>query len=95
MVLSLVRTHADPPDGRAVCPMCHTRAALTQSAVDAGGDWRCVRCGQQWDGVRLAAVADYAAWVIEHNRLARPSTNDTHAVARPDDPLRERLDGTP
>ncbi len=68
MVLSLVRTHADALDGRAACPMCHTSAALTRSAVAAGADWRCVRCGQRWDGVRLAAVADYAAWVVEHNR---------------------------
>lgn len=28
----------------AVCPMCHTSATVTQSAIEAGGDWRCVRC---------------------------------------------------
>jgi len=47
----------------ATCPMCHTRASLTQSAVEAGGAWRCARCGQHWDAARLEAVAAYAAWV--------------------------------
>jgi ribosomal protein L37AE/L43A len=51
----------------AACPMCHTPAALTRSAVVAGGEWRCARCGQHWDAVRLAAVAAYAAWVVERN----------------------------
>ncbi len=52
-----------------VCPMCHTRASsLTRSALDAGGNWRCVRCGQYWDADRLASVAWYAAWVVERNR---------------------------
>jgi len=27
------------------CPMCHTSASVAQSAIEAGGDWRCVRCG--------------------------------------------------
>ena len=48
---------------RATCPMCHTLASLTESAVEAGGVWRCVRCGQQWDATRLATVAAHAAWV--------------------------------
>lgn len=47
------------------CPMCHTPASLTQSAVDAGADWRCVTCGQRWDATRLSTVAAYAAWVAE------------------------------
>jgi len=47
------------------CPMCHTPASLTQSAIDAGADWRCVRCGQRWTARRLSAVAAYAAWVVE------------------------------
>ena len=29
----------------AMCPMCHTSASVAQSAIEAGGDWRCVRCG--------------------------------------------------
>jgi hypothetical protein len=60
----------DEPDvaRAAVCPMCHTQAPLTGNAVDADGSWRCVRCGQHWDLARLATVAAYAAWVVEHDR---------------------------
>lgn len=47
------------------CPMCHTPTSLMQSAIDAGADWRCVRCGQHWDAARLSAVAAYDAWVVE------------------------------
>jgi predicted Zn finger-like uncharacterized protein len=47
------------------CPMCHTGASITQSALDAGGAWRCVRCGQPWNKARLAVVAAYAAWVVD------------------------------
>jgi predicted Zn finger-like uncharacterized protein len=56
----------------ATCPMCHTPAAVSQSAIEAGGDWRCVRCGQHWDATRLAAVAAYAAWTLERDRAGRP-----------------------
>ena len=56
------------------CPMCHTRASLTQSARDAGGAWRCVRCGQHWDATRLAAVAEYSAWVVERDSADSRST---------------------
>jgi hypothetical protein len=41
------------------------RTSLTQNAIDAGADWRCVTCGQRWDATRLSAVAAYAAWVVE------------------------------
>jgi predicted Zn finger-like uncharacterized protein len=51
------------------CPMCHTSAALSQSALEAGGEWRCVRCGQHWDAARVAAVAAYAAWSVDHDRV--------------------------
>jgi hypothetical protein len=47
------------------CPLCHTPTSLTQNAIDAGADWRCVTCGQRWDATRLSAVAAYAAWVVE------------------------------
>ena len=62
----------DEPDvlGPATCPMCHTRAAVTQAAVAAGGEWRCARCGQHWDATRLAAVASYAEWVFNRGRGA-------------------------
>ena len=54
---------ADAAD-RAVCPGCHTRdGSMTMAAVASGEGWRCSRCTQQWDGVRLATVANYAAWM--------------------------------
>ena len=59
----------DERDRSATCPMCHTSATLSQSALEAGGDWRCVRCGQHWDAARLAAVAAYAAWSVDHDRV--------------------------
>ena len=60
----------DEPDilGYATCPMCHTPTSVTQDAIEAGGNWRCVRCGQHWDAARLAAVATYAAWVADRER---------------------------
>lgn len=51
----------------ATCGLCHTRASLTLGALDAGGAWRCVRCGQHWDATRLAAVAAYATWVFDRD----------------------------
>ena len=53
----------------ATCPKCHTSATLSQGALEAGGAWRCVRCGQHWDAARLAAVAAYAAWSVDHDRV--------------------------
>jgi ribosomal protein L37AE/L43A len=55
----------------ATCPMCHTQASLTRSALEAGGDWRCVRCGQTWDAARLAAVTAYAAWIVDRDGVGR------------------------
>lgn len=52
----------------ASCPMCHMSAPLSQSALESGGHWRCVRCGQHWGAARLAAVAAYAAWTLDHDR---------------------------
>jgi ribosomal protein L37AE/L43A len=80
IVHSLSRPHVptalldDEPDALApvTCPMCHTRASLTRSALDAGGAWRCLRCGQHWDATRLAAVAQYAAWVVDRDRAGTP-----------------------
>jgi transposase-like protein len=56
------------------CPMCHAPAPQTQSAIDAGAGWRCVRCGQRWDARRLSAVAAYAAWVVERAAVGERST---------------------
>jgi transposase len=82
--------HAEPS---ATCPMCHTRAPLTQPAVDAGEAWRCVRCGQHWDAVRLAAVAAYAAWVGDRDREGGRSERGQDA-AQHRDATSGRLDGT-
>ena len=103
MVNTFSRPHAaaalldDEPDvvRPATCPMCHTRASLTQSALDAGGAWRCVRCGQHWDDGRLATVAAYAAWVVEHARPDMRGTERAHTTARLREPSIKRLDGTP
>lgn len=64
---------ANEPDAlrRARCPMCHTAASVTETATDAGGHWRCVRCGQHWDARRLAAVATYVAWTVDRDTRPR------------------------
>ena len=90
MPSSFSRTHAtavlldDEQDilGYAICPMCHAPATLSQSALEAGGHWRCVRCGQQWNAARLAAVAAYAAWTADHDRVARRDTGGVHDAAQ-------------
>lgn len=75
MVDRLSRPHAtaalvDDVERPVMCPMCHTPASLSQSAIEAGGDWRCDRCGQRWDALRLAAVTRYAAWAVDRARPA-------------------------
>ena len=55
------------------CPLCHTaHASLTDAAVDAGVDWRCSRCGQQWDAGRLSAVSAYQASVRQTENAPAP-----------------------
>jgi predicted Zn finger-like uncharacterized protein len=77
----------------ATCPMCHTRASVTESAIESGGEWRCVRCGQHWDAARLAAVATYAAWVADHDRAGRPALVARQGPALYRDPPTARKDG--
>ena len=62
----------------ATCPMCHTSASLSHSAREAGGGWRCVRCGQHWDAARLAAVSAYAAWTVDHDRGVGQGAEGSH-----------------
>lgn len=81
---ALLDADADTVRG-ATCPMCHTPGNISQSAIEAGGDWRCVRCGQRWDAGRLAAVSAYNAWAVEHDRVA----------GRTADSSSERLGGRP
>jgi hypothetical protein len=75
--------------------MCHTAATLAQSAIDAGGDWRCVRCGQHWDAARLAAVADYAAWTVDHDRAGGRGMEGSQDAALYRDPPTGRQGGRP
>jgi hypothetical protein len=56
-----------------VCPMCHTSATVTQSAIEAGGDWWCVRCGQHWDARWFATAAAHAEWA-DRDRVGRRVT---------------------
>ena len=79
----------------ATCPMCHASATLSQSALEAGGDWQCVRCGQHWDAARLAAVAAYAVWSVDHDRVGRQGAGDNHETALVGYVLTERLVGRP
>jgi len=103
MAHSLSRQHAtavlldDEQDilRSATCPMCHTSASLAQSALEAGGDWRCVRCGQRWDAARLAAVAAYAAWAGDRDRVGRRGTEGGQNAALYPEPPTERLGGAP
>ena len=79
----------------ATCPMCHTSATLSQSALDAGGDWRCVTCGQHWDAGRLAAVAAYAAWAVDHDRAGRRPADGSPDAARVGDVPAKEPGGRP
>ena len=79
----------------ATCPMCHTSATLSLSALEAGGDWRCVRCGQHWDARRLATVAAYAAWTVDHDRVDRRVTDDSPEPALVGSLRTERAGGRP
>ena len=52
-----------------VCPLCHTDGpSIDAGQLRAGATWRCQRCGQSWDLVRLRAVDSYATLVA--NRRA-------------------------
>ena len=87
----------DEPDilRSATCPLWHTSATLTQSALEAGGDWRCVRCGQHWDAGRLATVAAYAAWAVDHDGVGRRATSGGPDAARCVDVSTNGLGGRP
>ena len=79
----------------ASCPMCHATASITRNAVEAGGAWRCVRCGQHWDAARLAAVAAYAAWTVDRDRVARHGTDGRNGPAQDRDRPAEEEGGRP
>jgi hypothetical protein len=73
----------------------HIRDSGPERAIEAGGDWRGVRCGQHWDAARLAAVAAYAAWTVDDDRVARRGTEGSHDAALYRDSPAERLGGRP
>lgn len=72
-VVTTALLEPEPDESRsATCPLCHTTdASLTADALEAGGNWRCVRCGQRWDAARLATVAAYTAWVVERDNVSQ------------------------
>jgi hypothetical protein len=51
------------------CPLCHTAPpSVSVDQVNPGGDdWQCTRCGHRWDLARLATVASYTAWALDHD----------------------------
>jgi hypothetical protein len=78
----------------AVRPMCHTAATVTQSAIEAGDDWRCVRCGPHRDARRLATVAAYVEWA-HRDRVGRRVTEGDHIAVTFGDAAVEPVDGRP
>ena len=66
---SLSASH--PSSELATCPACHTTdAVVTKDALSKGTDWKCGRCGGQWNATRLATVAAYAVWLSDHNNTS-------------------------
>ena len=56
-----------PADIAPTCPLCHTsHATMTRAALLEGAYWRCARCGQMWDAMRLQTVADYSRYSESH-----------------------------
>jgi hypothetical protein len=54
-------TGADDTAALGTCLLCHTvQDGMTQLGLDSGGCWKCSRCGQMWDAVRLVAATAYA-----------------------------------
>ena len=52
----------------AACPMCHSVGSeITAADLAAGRGWRCKRCDQHWDAVRLEAVAAYSRFVVSRS----------------------------
>lgn len=48
-------------DVKPTCPLCHTSSVtMTTAALLEGAYWRCTRCGQMWDALRLRTAATYS-----------------------------------
>jgi hypothetical protein len=82
VTLAVVDAVPDVLSSPVTCPLCHTPAPLTQTEIDIGGGWRCVRCLQSWDGERLTAVAAYATWA-EARQSAAVNARADSAVPGP------------
>jgi hypothetical protein len=68
---STVPVDVSDPLSLATCPLCHTTDAyMTITALNAGADWRCRVCHQNWSARRLATVAAYTAWSRERDRAS-------------------------
>ena len=64
--------------GYATCPSCHTiDTFVTNEALATGSDWKCARCGGQWNATRLATAAGYAVWLSDHENLPK-GRHDQH-----------------
>jgi hypothetical protein len=75
------------------CPICLARASLPQNTIEAGGGWRCVRCGQHWDSARLAA-APYAEWASDHDRVSMRGAESSYEAVHGDGAA-QQLGGRP
>jgi hypothetical protein len=71
-----------------VCPLCHTpEPTVTQATLESGAGWVCRRCSQSWDAPRLATVAAYAVWALEHDHPGgTPSTAGAEVTPAPSEP---------
>jgi len=69
MAVSIERRRVALAPAPGTCKLCHTvEQQVTQAGLDAGDSWRCHRCGQMWDAVRILAVANHSLtkpeWVV-------------------------------
>ena len=79
----------------ATCPICYTSAAESRRALEAAGDWCCVRCRQHWDAARLALVAAYLAWTVDRDRIGRQVTEGSPGAELHGDSPTEQPGGRP
>ena len=67
MAESIKTVGVTPAKAAGTCLLCHTiDHGVTQDGLDAGGYWRCPRCGQTWDSSRLSAALAYSLRPTAH-----------------------------
>ena len=60
MTTTQTTTFRPADDVMPTCPLCKTAdTTITTRALVEGAYWRCARCGQVWDALRLQTAADY------------------------------------